>query len=268
LDYSTNLIANEWLQIYVKGDLYQKDESGQLKPPDLKQVEIQQEWEVPIKEGQVWIRLLATDIAGNTNSQTIQVEVPAAVVTPKGGTISPQDQQAELYFPPNTLAQDTIVTVNASTETEVELPVRRVSQVYDFSPSTLRLNAIKPATLTLSYDPSQLSAGKEPLIFHRTNGPWKAIGGTPNPEQQTISAAVLPLGQYTLGEMDKIQARDSAKLKPDSLTCQPRVFSPKGNSFSTHTTISFTLDQPANVSIKVYNVAGQLVALPPFQWKH
>ena len=65
--------------------------------------------------------------------------------------------------------------------------------------------------------------------------------------------------QYTLGEMDKIQARDSANLKPDSLTCQPRVFSPKGNAFSTHTTISFTLDQPANVTIKVYNVAGQLV---------
>ena len=33
----------------------------------------------------------------------------------------------------------------------------------------------------------------------------------------------------------------------------------RDNSFSTHTTISFTLDQPANVSIKVYNVAGQLV---------
>ena len=59
--------------------------------------------------------------------------------------------------------------------------------------------------------------------------------------------------------MDKIQALDSANLKPDSLTCQPRVFSPKGNSFSAHTTISFTLDQPANVSVKVYNVAGQLV---------
>ena len=37
------------------------------------------------------------------------------------------------------------------------------------------------------------------------------------------------------------------------------VFSPKGNAFSTYTTISFTLDQPANVSIKVYNVGGQLV---------
>ena len=59
--------------------------------------------------------------------------------------------------------------------------------------------------------------------------------------------------------MDKIQALDSANLKPDSLTCQPRVFSPASNSFSTHTAISFTLYQPACVSIKVYNVASQLV---------
>jgi len=58
--------------------------------------------------------------------------------------------------------------------------------------------------------------------------------------------------------MDKIQALDSAKLKPDSLTCQPRIFSPKGNAFSTYTTISFTLDQSTHVTIKVYNVAGQL----------
>ena len=64
---------------------------------------------------------------------------------------------------------------------------------------------------------------------------------------------------YTLGEMDKIQALDSANLKLNSLICQPRISSPKGNSFSTHTTISFTLDQLANVTIKVYKVAGQLV---------
>ena len=37
--------------------------------------------------------------------------------------------------------------------------------------------------------------------------------------------------------MDKIEALDSANLKPDS----------------------FTLDQSARVTIKVYNVAGQLV---------
>jgi hypothetical protein len=259
LDSSTDPEGKSWEQIYLQAGLFQRSEDAALSEPDLKIVNVNREWSIPVAMGSVWIRLTATDIAGNTNSQTIQVEVPTAVVTRKGGTISPDDQQAELYFPPNTLAQDEIVTVNALAEVETEPPVRRVSQVYDFAPATVRLNAIKPATLILSYDPSQLSAGQEPVIFHRTDGPWKAVGGTPNPQQQTISAAVLSLGQYTLGEMDKIQAQDSAKLKPDSLTCQPRLFSPKGNAFSTHTTISFTLDQPAQVTIKVYNVAGQLV---------
>ena len=233
LDFSTSPDSKSWEQIYLRAGLYQKNVDGLLRKPELQTVEIKRDWEIPIPEGLVWIRLMATDIADNSSSQTIQVEVPAVVVTRKGGNIAPDDRQAELYFPPNTLPQDTIVTVNTWTDVEVEPPVRRVSQVYDFAPTTLRLNAIKPATLTISYDPSQLSAGKEPLIFHRTDGPWKAIGGTPNPEQQTISAAVLSLGQYALGEMDKIEALDSANLKPNSLTCQPRVFSPKGNSFST-----------------------------------
>ena len=75
----------------------------------------------------------------------------------------------------------TIVTVNVLTEAEVVPPVRRVSQIYAFAPTTLRLNTIKLATLTISYDVSQLSAGQEPLIFHRTDGAWKTVAGTPNP---------------------------------------------------------------------------------------
>ena len=46
------------------------------------------------------------------------------------------------------------------------------------------------------------------MVFHScslTDGFRKAVGGTPNPEQQTVSTAVLSLRQYTLGEMDKIQ---------------------------------------------------------------
>ena len=92
LDYATDLATNEWDQIYVKGGLYKQDPEALLPEPEMKTGEIQQEWEVPVKEGQVWIRLTATDIAGNTSSQTIQVEVPTAVVTRKGGTISPDDQ--------------------------------------------------------------------------------------------------------------------------------------------------------------------------------
>ena len=69
----------------------------------------------------------------------------------------------------------------------------------------------------------------------------------------------MSLGEYTVAETDQIQSLDSAKILPDSLTCQPRVFSPKGNSYNTHANISFVLDQPANVSIQVYSVSGQLV---------
>ena len=53
-------------------------------------------------------------------------------------------------IPPNTGAQDAIVIINALTETEVEPPVRRVSQIYDFAPATLRLNSIKPAPYQVS----------------------------------------------------------------------------------------------------------------------
>ena len=45
------------------------------------------------------------------------------------------------------------------------------------------------------------------------------------------------------------------------MTCQPRVFSPRGNTFNTETVISFQLDKPASATVKVYNVAGYLVRL-------
>ena len=42
-------------------------------------------------------------------------------------------------------------------------------------------------------------------------------------------AGSITLGQFTLEEVERIKALDSANLKSDSLTCQPRVFSPLGN---------------------------------------
>ena len=45
------------------------------------------------------------------------------------------------------------------------------------------------------------------------------------------------------------------------MTCQPRVFSPRGNTFNTETVIFFQLDKPASATVKVYNVAGYLVRL-------
>ena len=260
LDYTTNIASNEWWQIYVKSDIYQKDESGLLKPIELIEFEIKQNWKVPPIEGSVWVRLTAADFAGNTNSQTIQVKIPPTLEKRQGGVISSVEQKARLYVPPNALPQDTIITVNELTQIEVEPPLPRISQIYQLDPILLTLNPIKPVTLILAYDSAKLSTKKEPVIFHRKDGPWEIVGGTPNPEKQTITAPVSSLGQYVVVETDQSQDLDgTVQLVSESVTCQPRVFSPKGNSFHIDTTISFMLDQPANVSIKVYSVGGQLV---------
>ena len=132
VDSSTGQKGKSWEPIYLQAGLYQKREDALLPKPKLKIAKINRDWEIPILEGSVRIWLTATDIVGNTHSQTIQVEVPTHCSARKGGIISPQDQQVELYFPPNTLAQDEIVTVNVLTEVGVGPPVRLISQVYDF----------------------------------------------------------------------------------------------------------------------------------------
>ena len=88
LDYSTakDSTTSDWEQIYMETGLYPLKDEAKLET-----VKINEDWEVPVKDGKVWIRLLATDIADSTKSQNIQVEIPTAVVTRKGGTNSPDD---------------------------------------------------------------------------------------------------------------------------------------------------------------------------------
>ncbi|MDP6598262.1 MAG: hypothetical protein QGI86_20660 [Candidatus Poribacteria bacterium] len=59
----------------------------------------------------------------------------------------------------------------------------------------------------------------------------------------------------------QLNPNDSANLLKNSLTCQPRAFSPLGSTFSQTTTISLEIDRPANTTVKVYNIAGNLVNL-------
>ena len=88
LDYSTtkDSTTGDWEQIYMETGLYPLQDEAKSGA-----VKINEEWEVPIKDGKDWIRLLATDIADNTKSQDIQVEIPTAVITRKDGTNSPDD---------------------------------------------------------------------------------------------------------------------------------------------------------------------------------
>ena len=67
LDYATDLATNEWLQVYVKGDLYKQDPEVLLPEPEMRIGGIQQEWEVPVKEGQV------TDFLTPSNSDSVDL---------------------------------------------------------------------------------------------------------------------------------------------------------------------------------------------------
>ena len=184
----------------------------------------------------------------------------------RGGDVRSADGEAVLYLPPNSLKQDAIVIVNHIPSSTITWPLgsswQPLDLIYQLEADPLQLNRIKPATLTISYGGASLTPGQQPAIFCQIDNSeqWQLIGGVVNTSQQTVSTAIHQLGRYGVMEMAPVQADSSAQLLEDSLTCQPRVFSPIGRRApNTATTISFQLDKSAQVSIKVYNVAGGLV---------
>ena len=92
-------------------------------------------------------------------------------------------------------------------------------------------------------------------------GIWKVIGGTEDAEKRSVQTTILSSGQYGLIKVSVSTPVEDPSEKEIYLTCQPRVFSPVGNAFSLTTAISFELTKPANATVKVYNVGGQLVQL-------
>ena len=164
------------------------------------------------------------------------------------------------------MQKDAIVTVNRIPASAITWPAATSWQALDLSyrieADPPQLSAIKPATLTISYNGVSLTPGKQPTIFRQANNQqWQLIGGTVDAGQQTVRTAIEQLGRYAVMEMAPVGADSSAQLVKESLTCQPRAFSPRGNTFNTKTAVSFQLDKPASATIKVYNVAGHLVRL-------
>ena len=85
-------------------------------------------------------------------------------------------------------------------------------------------------------------------------GSWKLIGGTSNYQERTISTTVTKLGQYAVLELAN-STEEYAENPITSLNSQPRLFSPNRGE---ETAISFQLNKPGNVTIKIYNIAGRL----------
>ena len=213
-------------------------------------------WDAPNLSGRYTLRLVVEDTAGHREVDQVYIFFNPSVDRESGGIVTSHDNRAKITFPPNSLPRTTVVTVNPVAE-KSSLPVSPIPfQAYDFAPEDLRLHHLKPATIQFFIEDAALlsrSKIKETLTITRWDGKtWRPIGGTINVQRGTISTVVSTLGRYTIATRPAVETEENTIIS--NLTCQPRVFSPSRES----TWISFRLNRPDDITIKIYNEAGRL----------
>ena len=213
-------------------------------------------WDAPNLSGQYTLRLIVEDTAGHREIDQVRIFFNPNVNRETGGMVESHDNRARITFPPNSLPRTTIVTVNPTVQESVP-PVSSIPfQAYNFAPEDLRLHRLKPATIQFSVEDAAIlsrSKIKETLTIARwEDKAWLPIGGTIDAQRGTISTVVSILGRYAITTRPAVETEESTIIS--ELTCQPRVFSPSRES----TWISFRLNRPDDITIKIYNEAGRL----------
>ena len=213
-------------------------------------------WDAPSLSGQYTLQLIVEDTAGHREVDQVRIFFNPSVDRETGGMVESHDSHAKITFPPNSLPRTTIVTVNPLTEESIPSVYPIPILVYDFAPEDLRLHRLKPATIQFFVeDVATLSRSKikETLTIARWDGKtWLPTGGTINVQRGTISTVVSALGRYAITTRPAVETEENTIIS--ELTCQPRVFSPSRES----TWISFQLNRPDDITIKIYNEAGRL----------
>ena len=121
--------------------------------------------------------------------------------------------------------------------------------------------------MQFSYDQLSIPIGHRLTFFkfNKQEQRWALVGGMLNPNEKTLTTTIQSLGRYAVMEVAKSVASNSSRILTQTLTCQPRFFFPRGNGFRSTTTISFELNGAATGTIKIYNVAGNLVQLMVYE---
>ncbi len=228
------------------------------------------EWSVPeFSSGEYSLRLRVTDDAGHQSTAHVKVFFRERVERQDNSAVQSEDGIAKIVFPPNSLPESTYVTINpvpsanvssSSSRDEMLRPggsptiIPRFDTIYNFEPKNLQLHRLKPATMEFSVHGLTAATRNEALIISRRDGErWKPIGGTINTRLGTISTVVSELGQYAVTTLPPVEIDGDVIIS--DLTCQPRLFSPNNDE---STSISFRLNQPTNVTVRIYNAAGRL----------
>ncbi len=221
-------------------------------------------WNATGFRGTYQLKLFAKDSLGHENEDIITVhvfDVTREIKSQQGGHVSNFEYNIDLYFPPNSLSDNTNIKIKLIPDMAADSVntylYKYTGLAYDILPDTI---LEKPATLMLSYNDSNLihiSDEKKLSIFryNKTTNNWQHSGGTLDMVNRKIITSISELGRYGLFE----NLGEGTEFSLSDVNCQPRIFSPKGDGHDIQTAISFELGTESNVTIKIYNPAGRLV---------
>lgn len=169
-----------------------------------------------------------------------------------------------LYVPPHALQASAAIRV-----TPVEIDPREFANkgnlrfagiAYSLGPAEVGILEKRPLTMKIFYgDSLAAKVDEQKLIIYRREGGWIPVGGSIDARQHAISTTIAQLDTFALLEESGTVIPGAELAGVRNLAVQPRVFSPQGNTFLEKATISFALGQPAEVTAKIYNLAGRLV---------
>ena len=212
-------------------------------------------------EGENHILIKAIDKLDNTDTESVIItyklsEVSQVIGRGGGKIISPDGTMLDI--PPGALSSPTKITIKKLTPEEIIPPsndsVKLLRIAHKFEPEGLIFH--KPVTMVLAYtdfeiDTTNFSEDSLSPFFYDKNRWVKASAGEVNTDSNTITLLVNHLSTYDLG----IDRRILPTTFSLYLTRNP--FNLKDG-----TTIVFAAPSPGRLTLKIYDLAGDVVAIP------
>lgn len=209
-----------------------------------------------LNEGRHVFEVRAADNDGNIDASPA-TDVFYKIDPGHGGKAEFADSlgRISVYFPPLQLAH--LGKVDIAHVDNYTLADSLAVLAYDIQPAeTLSW----PATLAITFRNTKGYRKDSLAIFQRMpNAAWNPLGGRVSVENDsvTITTAINALGTYAVR---RAKLADAPRATIAEVNIQPRIFSPRGEGqgFGNRASISFSLGQATEATIKIYNLAGRL----------
>jgi hypothetical protein len=211
------------------------------------------------------VEYAAADLGGNIVSGMKQFS--AGTLAAGGGTVGAEG--AYLRAPSGAFKAPTMVTIfegetyaetpkatglttEGSDNLTVEEAVETVGTSYIYGPDWANLGA--PVSVILSYEGMDVTKEDYLSVYQWNGSGWTDLGGTIDRVHKRVTAEANALGEFILGYGDRKEDGPGG-FKPASYALYQSYPNPAG----TGAKIKYALPEDAKVTIKLYNIAGQVV---------